>query len=815
MANKYSRYELQPFPSLYVNDRLPEVTQLLRQRYDQNKTSKDLIDRTLAQIEVMDGDTHHIERVKTRVKSMLQDHISQGDWENSSLVVSDAAQIVETDQGLLASNRSMQNRQAEIKAIREARLNGIPMIDWGAASRESHQSYVYDPESETYVTNIYEPMASKQLDYRTRKQTMVGKIPADAGINWSGIGRGKTNKIANLLIDQYITDTPEGKQEFEKLVKLDLPQDLPIDERTKMAKAQILQDFKEIAQQQEFNQVTATKTAPGSGGALPPGISMTGSNSTPISYFANADDKVNKLNEDNMAYFAQLKVGIDPISGQPYTDADKQIIKNQIIANNKLLDAQINSIAKANGQEGANALVKYNRIKDKFTKYKDDGEYLWAATQFLTYRDASADTDWMNVIGLTAASAGAGAGTGAAVGSTGFSMGPLGVATTAGGALVGTGIGGVTGFGTAMYDDWYKPRGVRDWARRQEPLISSWIGDSERDQLKEEIWGNEDLKDVDVDFVNKRFGTNFSQSDVNELWSATNAYYTFMTKNTMQDANGNQISRLSGDDLMEKVTQKQWILNQPKVGFDTTEEGNDKRTKLKEYITNDFSLVNSGITFDHMLPGSSELNNWLEEGFNGKGGVEHLQLDNVLFADPVTNTPMRLQFGFEGDGTDQTTRFATITDPTVLQPGGWVNKLLTDTYNMPEEAFNEIMRRDFDERGYANVPVADYINQTAQAKSHYFGGGTAEEAAQHQQEMEKALVIDLLLNPTLTWPQYTNNLGQRGVNGSTGFVPFIDPRTGTFNQATWTILQQNPNSLAKIKQRVLNMSMQEFSGLQF
>ena len=71
MANKYSRYELQPFPSLYVDNKHPEIAQLLAQRYDANKTSKDLIDRTLSQLELLEGDKTHLERVKTEVKGRL------------------------------------------------------------------------------------------------------------------------------------------------------------------------------------------------------------------------------------------------------------------------------------------------------------------------------------------------------------------------------------------------------------------------------------------------------------------------------------------------------------------------------------------------------------------------------------------------------------------------------------------------------------------------------------------------------------------------------------------------------------------------
>ena len=128
MANKYSRYQLQPFPSLYVDNKQPEISALLADRYDKNKTSKDLIDRTLSQLELLEGDRSHLERVKMDVKTTLKSHIDQGDWENSSLVVADAANLVESDAGLVAANKSMQNRQAEIQAIREAKLNGIPII---------------------------------------------------------------------------------------------------------------------------------------------------------------------------------------------------------------------------------------------------------------------------------------------------------------------------------------------------------------------------------------------------------------------------------------------------------------------------------------------------------------------------------------------------------------------------------------------------------------------------------------------------------------------------------------------------------------
>ena len=50
-------YQLQPFVSQYVDPQSVQVNQVLRQRYDQNKQGKDLIDRTLAQLEVMVEET--------------------------------------------------------------------------------------------------------------------------------------------------------------------------------------------------------------------------------------------------------------------------------------------------------------------------------------------------------------------------------------------------------------------------------------------------------------------------------------------------------------------------------------------------------------------------------------------------------------------------------------------------------------------------------------------------------------------------------------------------------------------------------------
>ena len=70
-----------------------------------------------------------------------------------------------------------------------------------------------------------------------------------------------------------------------------------------MAKAQLLQDFREVAQQQEFDQVASTDTdgSGTSGPGLRKGITITSSQDTEINTaYDNVSDKVREIQERNM-----------------------------------------------------------------------------------------------------------------------------------------------------------------------------------------------------------------------------------------------------------------------------------------------------------------------------------------------------------------------------------------------------------------------------------------------------------------------------------------------------------------------------------
>jgi len=813
MANKYSRYELQPFPSLYVDNKQPEISALLADRYDKNKTSKDLIDRTLSQLELLEGDRSHLERIKTDVKTTLKDHTAKGDWENSSLVVADAAMLVETDKGLISANKSMQNRQAEIQAIREAKINGIPMLDFGKNVRQTHESYYFDEETGAYVTNIYEPQVTKQLDYRTRKEKMIGKIPSSQyNAMMAGISRGQTNKTASLVVDQYIQDTAEGQQEYRKIMEIDLPQSLPIEQREKAAKAQILQDFREVARQQEYNKNSSVPGQGSKGGnSIAPGITITSSqDSKIITGFDKADDKISKMNKTNIVLLKHLE--------NATSEEEKNNYRLQIANNNKLLDSSLKKLANSS-EEGKKAYDDYLSLTDRFRDLGEDGEVLLAGTQYLTLNTNDTDTSWGDLALATVGGAVAGGAYGA--GLTWWS-GPGALFGSTAGAIG----GGVVGFFSALLGESSKLRNVRDWHRTQGtneyggPTLGIPFVDDEREQLADELYGGENsnnpaiLGGPTIKHLNNQLGTNFSEDQLEEVMSLTNSYYTFMTDDKSIDTDGNETTRLSGDDLFKGVNENDFTVNQRTMSYDMSADGKKKRTNANSFIQENVNLKNGGMQFEGMNTNTSEFDEWIngDATKGGIGGIDNLTIRGVMLPDIANNAPLRITFGSQKDGTRQSDRTAYITDPTMLAPGGWVHDLLRDHYGRADAAYEEGIRIDYDRRGYGNVTLDDYTLNLAE-KRVVINGGTQEDVLRYKRVQEDYTLKDMLMKPeTFNFEHYKKGPnGEFGLITANGFIPFN--LNGSFNEAAWVELNNRPQELLGLRLAMLETSLQDFTNI--
>ena len=820
MANKYSRYELQPFPSLYVDNKQPEISALLADRYDKNKTSKDLIDRTLSQLELLEGDRGHLERIKTDVKTTLKDHTSKGDWENSSLVVADAAMLVETDKGLISANKSMQNRQAEIKAIREAKINGIPMLDFGKNVRQTHESYYFDEQTGAYVTNIYEPQVTKQLDYRTRKEKMIGKIPASQyNAMMAGIGRGQTNKTASLVVDQYIQDTAEGQQEYKKIMQIDLPQSLPIEQREQAAKAQILQDFREVARQQEYNKNSGVPNQGQGGNSIAPGITITSSqDSKIITGFDKADDKISKMNKTNISLIKHLETAT--------TDEEKDMYRLQIANNNKLLDSSLKKLANTS-EEGKKAYDDYLSLTDRFRDLGEDGEILLASTQYLTLNTNDTDTDWGQIMINTGLGAVGGAASGGAIGKWGYLLGPVvGSATTGITATAGALWGAGSMLFTSLVGETAKKRNVRDWHRTQGtneyggPTLGIPFVDDEREQLADELYGGENpnnpaiLGGPTIKHLNNQLGTNFSEDQLEEVMGLTNSYYTFMTDDKSIDADGNETTRLSGDDLFKGVNENNFTVNQKTMSYDMSADGKKKRTNANSFIQENVNLKNGGMQFEGMNTNTTEFDEWIngDATKGGVGGIDNLTIRGIMLPDIANNAPLRITFGSQKDGTRQSDRTAYITDPTMLAPGGWVHDLLRDHYGKTDAAYEEKMRMDYDRRGYGNVTLDNYTLNLAE-KRVLVNGGTQEDVLRYKKTQEDYTLKAMLMQPeTFNFEHYKKGPnGEFGLITGNGFIPF--DLKGSFNEAAWVELSNRPQELLGLRMAMLGTSLQDFTNI--
>ena len=238
MANKYSNYELQPYVSTYVNPYSVEVNTILRKRYDDNKASVDLIDKTLGSKQVLEGDQIHIQNAKGMVKNKFSRLTEFGDYENASLVVDEVMVNLETDKGLQYAQQSYTNRQKELDYIQQATMQGFRMLDFGQFNAKSHQSYIQDEQTGAWSKNIYQPGAEKEHQYDQNIKNLIGTIRADA----SGVSQGKADRIAKNILPGYLEGFI-GDQHFRKLTQIEGMSE-------EEARATILQQIESFTDQQ-------------------------------------------------------------------------------------------------------------------------------------------------------------------------------------------------------------------------------------------------------------------------------------------------------------------------------------------------------------------------------------------------------------------------------------------------------------------------------------------------------------------------------------------------------------------------------------
>lgn len=256
MANKYSKYQIQPYVSMYVDPQKVAVAQILRGRYDENKKQADLLQRTVGGLDVLEGDKQLKQDAIDGVNTAFSDIASTGAYEYAGAAVTQQTTDFIGNEGLKAARQSYANWQDEQKINNQLRAQGkqilfnrVPVVVDGQVqynedgtvimqdAAQAHQSHYQDPTTGEMVTSVYQGNSEAQLDYAAKMQTLVADIATDpvklkqAGltqaevdgylVSGTHLGPEKIKKIVNGLKQVYM-QSDEGIQQVRKLTQLDV-----------------------------------------------------------------------------------------------------------------------------------------------------------------------------------------------------------------------------------------------------------------------------------------------------------------------------------------------------------------------------------------------------------------------------------------------------------------------------------------------------------------------------------------------------------------------------------------------------------------
>ena len=477
MANQYSNYTLAPYVSQYVNPYSVEVNTLLRDRFDTNKAQKDKIDATLGAWNTLEGDAHLVDKAKEQTRNKLSQFIDYGNYEDAQMTISEVMADLEGDKGLKLAKQSYDIRTQELAWMSEMQVkHGANFLDFGRNDIKNHQSY-YKNEEGQFVENVYQPRNEKEHDYNKAMGSIVGNIRAD----YTGISRGKADRIAEALIPTYMNST-EGDQDYRQLTQIH-----------GMSHEEAVADIRGRLQSLTDQQIHRTKAAAIQGGAN----KMNGNGTINKGYTAitqdnlNLADHYNKLLSSNAGVFENFETGDYSSFKKQGRDVQRIMIQQ---AKASMDPAEFANWKKHNvdfykGHEEFGALVNYSTTNT------------WQPTNATQEDFETGEMVGMGGVGLAAV------GAGMLTFGTANAWNPLGWGTLgalAFGSLVGMGVNALYQVGEkGLVNEKGNVRDVLNPDQGDGGLFG--LLDSEAEELASNL--------EDTEWVNKTLGTNYKNGD--------------------------------------------------------------------------------------------------------------------------------------------------------------------------------------------------------------------------------------------------------------------------------------------------------------
>lgn len=255
MANKYSKYQLKPYVSQYVDPGWVDATTTLRDRWDKNKAEHTKLQQLAAATQV--GPNAHEQQIKQNaindIAGRFDNVIKTNSYETADLIVDDAANAFLSNEPLKAAAQSYQfwmqgeKTKQEMLARGENPLfaketlkdeNGDVVYDennqpvW-VDPFENHKSFYVDEKGNKKI-NVYRPSFQKQLPWDEKMAEIVKDIgsspvlldrydisPGELSgylIHGNTVDDESIEKITRMLHDTYLT-TDHGRQQLMYLTQ--------------------------------------------------------------------------------------------------------------------------------------------------------------------------------------------------------------------------------------------------------------------------------------------------------------------------------------------------------------------------------------------------------------------------------------------------------------------------------------------------------------------------------------------------------------------------------------------------------------------
>ena len=154
MANRYSRYELKPYQSMYVDPGKVAVSTILKKRYDDNKLNYDMLNRTVGSMNVLEGDEQLKDNMINSINGQFEDISATGSFELAGNAVSKATTDFMTNEGLIAARQSYENYDLAKKTKAKMRELGHQVLFDQEFVRDDQGNLVRDENGQPMMRDI-------------------------------------------------------------------------------------------------------------------------------------------------------------------------------------------------------------------------------------------------------------------------------------------------------------------------------------------------------------------------------------------------------------------------------------------------------------------------------------------------------------------------------------------------------------------------------------------------------------------------------------------------------------------------------------